>query len=129
MKHECTNQNYNYTPKHALVVLNEQHTLLKEQEEILYNWELLSVPAEGWTLEQMPFEVIFDHMEKEGVVVFASPIPALLIYAAKKAGMTITAGEQTESLVFVFHNDKREKKELPNGKIISVTAKEGWVLV
>jgi hypothetical protein len=29
----------------------------------------------------------------------------------------------------VFHNDRREKKELPNGKVIMTVAKEGWELV
>ena len=31
--------------------------------------------------------------------------------------------------VLVFHNDKRQKRELPNGKIISVVAETGWQLV
>ena len=31
--------------------------------------------------------------------------------------------------VLVFHNDRREKKELPDGLIIQVVAREGWQLV
>jgi len=31
--------------------------------------------------------------------------------------------------VHIFHNDNREKKELPNGKIIHTVAQKGWVLV
>lgn len=52
-------------------------------------------------------------------VVFVSPVPVLL---AKLSASQVVK-------VHVLHNDNREKKELPNGKIISVVAKEGWELV
>jgi uncharacterized protein (DUF111 family) len=47
-------------------------------------------------------------------VIFVSPIPALMKLMRHWK---------------VFHNDNREKKELPNGKIIMTVAKKGWVLV
>jgi hypothetical protein len=56
---------------------------------------------------------------EDGAIVFASPIPALI----KKA--TLEFG----GWVKIFHNDHREKKELPNGRIIMVVAQEGWELV
>ena len=49
---------------------------------------------------------------------FASPVPAL-IALAQRAGVEVK----------VLHNDKREKKELPNGKIIMTVAQAGWVIV
>ena len=47
-------QNKDYkNMKKAIIILNEQHTLLPEQEEILTarfgKFETLSVPANGWT--------------------------------------------------------------------------------
>jgi hypothetical protein len=35
----------------------------------------------------------------------------------------------TDKEFFVLHNDRREKKELPNGKVIMTVAKEGWMIV
>jgi len=29
---------------------------------------------------------------------------------------------------YLLHNDRREKKELPNGRVISVVAQTGWQL-
>ena len=103
----------------AIVVLNEQHTLLPEQEKILNDffdkWEIFSVPASGWTYKEMQ-EIAKEIGPKRDNIVFASPIPALMKLVAKTKWWT-------------FHNDNREKKELPNGKIIMTVAKTGWQLV
>jgi len=101
----------------ALVLLNEQHSLMNEQVAILdglFNWSVKAVPASGWSLSQMR-EVLQELKAFDGEVVFASPIPALLM------GM--------EGGGFLFHNDRREKKELPNGKVIMTVAQTGWQLV
>lgn len=101
----------------ALVILNEQHKLMEEQVAILdglFDWTIKPVPASGWSLSQMR-EVIQELKAFDGEVVFASPIPALLM------GM--------EGSGFLFHNDRREKKELPNGKVIMTVAQTGWQLV
>jgi len=69
------------------------------------------------------------------VAVFASPIPYLVKRLSFRAGaqhvdfvegldLRLNAGQ-----VFIFHNDKREKKELPNVKVIFTVAKTGWKLV
>jgi hypothetical protein len=101
----------------ALVVLNEQHNLMDEQRSILdglFDWTIKPVPASGWSLSQMR-GVIQELKAFDGEVVFASPVPALLL------GM--------EGRGFLFHNDRREKKELPNGKIIMTVAQTGWQLI
>ena len=104
------------------VILNEQHSLMEDQTRVLNekfganNWELHLVPSAGWTLDEINAQV--DSLSSEEGVVFASPIPAMILKLAK-----------TNVETFVFHNDKREKKELPNGKIIMVVASEGWQLV
>jgi hypothetical protein len=103
--------------KRALVLLNEQHSLLEEQRSILdglFDWTIKAVPSSGWTLSQMR-EVIQELQAFDGEVVFASPVPALLLGMAGRG--------------FLFHNDKREKKELPNGKIVMAVAQTGWQLV
>jgi len=107
------------------VVLNEQHTLLDNQKELISNkfgdqWEILSVPAAGWNRKEI------GEVAKRLVndtVVFASPIPLLLATLAYEQGCGSTCS------VFLLHNDVREKKELPTGKVISVVAKTGWELI
>jgi len=113
--------------KLAVVVLNEQHKLFPQQHELLDEkfgvgeWELFSVPKEGWKLEDMIYQL--DKLWEYRAVVMASVVPALVSLFINRASV------QYAPLFYVFHNDKREKKELPNGKIISVVAKEGWKLV
>ncbi|HBF78254.1 MULTISPECIES: hypothetical protein [Clostridium] len=119
------------------VILNEQHQLMGEQKQILdkkfpEGWEIISVPATGWMLK----EVNKAAEELRGqTVVFASPIPALIeklsFQQGSEWGRFFETGVEceTNTHVFVFHNDKREKKELPGGKVIQVVASTGWQLV
>ena len=99
-----------------VVVINIQHSLLPQQEELLPDeYTLALVPATGWDLQ-----TIRDKSKKWGnrMVILVSPIPALMSIRAK------------EALPFqTFHNDKREKKELPDGRIIHTVSHEGWELV
>lgn len=112
----------------VFVVLNEQHSLLPEQEELLDRefgagkWKIYSVPQQGWTLNQM-FEVI-PILAKARAVVFASPVPFVLGQLSYLKGKNPDYPE-----VYVFHNDNREKKELPGGKIVYTVAKHGWKLL
>lgn len=101
----------------AYVVINEQHSLFPEQIELLNQaytkdgWNYLRVPSEGWTMEEIE-EKAYEY--KYCYLVFASPIPLLMRWSTGWK---------------VFHNDHREKKELPNGRIISVVSATGWDLV
>lgn len=121
------------------IVINEQHDLLEEQIHMLEerfgsNVELVSVPANGWTLEEM--KLVLNKLIGE-TVVFVSPIPFLISALSFMGGYghesnCLSAnghlmGEGTN--VFIFHNDNREKKELPNGKIVFTVAKTGWQLI
>lgn len=120
----------------AIVIMSEQHQLWYEQkillnkrfhklvpgdelwtDEVTRDWEILSVPADGWTLKEQK-DIVEQLMQEDATIVFASPIPYLLKELARLG-----------KPVLVFHTDKREKKELPGGKIISVVAKDGWQLV
>ena len=99
-----------------IVVMNEQHTLLPEQAALLPDgYTIASVPAQGWDLD-----TIRQKSQEWGdrMVILVSPIPALMSIRAKD-------GKPFQ----VFHNDRREKKELPDGRIIHTVAKEGWQLV
>ena len=115
--------------KKALVIINEQHSLLAEQRLILNhtfkeNLKIKNVPAKGWTWtqqENIAREIIELNITH---VVFVSPVPVLLRELSYHWGR-----DSKNPIVLVFHNDNRQKKELPNGKIISVIAKEGWQLV
>jgi hypothetical protein len=103
------------------VILNEQHKLMDDQKRMLderfgiAGWEIASVPKSGWDLKEM--RNVAEILKNE-TVCFASPIPALMKLVAS-----------TGNEFYVLHNDNREKKELPNGKIIMTVAKEGWMIV
>lgn len=124
--------------KKVYVILNEQHRLLPDQERLLNErfgdaWEIYHVPADGWTLAEQRKKR--DELETADAVIFASPVPYLLkelsfyqgaSHMASLENMKVSYGRPE---VLVFHTDKREKKELPDGRIISVVAAEGWQLV
>jgi len=104
----------------GILFINEQHSLFDEQkallEECFQKVQVIKVPASGWNLEEMK-GIYKKLIPTKATIVFASPIPYLL---------KVTSSTNT---VAVFHNDNREKKELPNGKIISVVSSEGWRIV
>lgn len=128
--------------KVTTVIINEQHSLLPEQESILQKmfgeWETLSIPAEGWSYgqilnyarEQFGKAPRGTWEEPTRNYVFVSPVP-LLIRELTRYECTPYPEETYISgiHVYVFHNDRREKRELPDGRVISVVAKEGWLLV
>ena len=110
------------------VIINEQHTLLPEQESILIEkfvtWTTIPVPATGWTKEER--DIICNTLI--GNVVFVSPIPGMILELAGRASFeSCNHGAQTVR-PWVFSNDTREKRELPNGNVISVIATTGWYL-
>lgn len=106
----------------TLVVINEQHQLMLDQIRSLNEtfgegkWSRLDVPADGWNAEEQ-----LAKLQEVGntTLVFASPLPLMLRDASVRQ----------DAKTLVFHNDKREKKELPNGKIIFTVAKDGWVIL
>jgi hypothetical protein len=106
--------------KKYVVVLNEQHSLIEQQQELLNNtfkmWDYLRIPTTGLNLDEM--KELINALSANTVMIFASPIPAMMSLLNK-----------FEKEYIVFHNDNRDKKELPNGKIIFTVAKEGWELV
>lgn len=114
------------------VIMNVQHKLFPEQLEILDrtfrgNWEYFYVPANGWTLEEQL--ELADQLQHKGDTVFASPVPVMLGRCVAHAVEGEALGGTTANTVHVFHNDSREKKELPGGKIIQTVAPTGWKLV
>jgi len=116
----------NYPAKHchAVVIINEQHTLLSEQVELLEaefkSYEELDVPTEGWAEEQI-YEQYKTLATAEALVVL-SPIPLLL-------GLLASRRKNQTGFTYVLHNDVREKKELPNDKVVYTVAQEGWQLL
>jgi len=119
------------------VIISESHTLGEEQRSILDRefpgkWETLQVPASGWSLEEMQ-TVAGRHFRNGDIAVFVSPVPALLSRLAFSAGAWSESSNNPDSIfcgkVLVFHNDNREAKELPNGKIVHTVASTGWQLV
>ena len=120
--------------KKAIVIMNEAHSLLPEQEKILgmvyEGFDIFPVPAQGWDIGEMIDKINQFHKKacKEKFdIVFVSPIP-LMIRELTEMAMCPNSGRRRYR-VKLFHNDRREKKELPGGKIIQVVAKEGWQLV
>jgi hypothetical protein len=120
----------------VFVVKNEQHSLFPEQIEILKeyfgSYEEFLVPADGWKLSEMKGHVEY-LANNADIVVFASPVPYMLkeLSALVAQCMDANTGAKAYALegVYVFHNDRREKKELPNGHIVQTVASTGWKLV
>jgi len=106
----------------VLVIINEQHTLMDDQQRAILNdfcpdgmIATVKIPADG--LSRQEIKTISEQLAKTRChVVFASPIPYMILLLASKG----------KNLVGVLHNDHREKKELPNGKVISTVAPKGW---
>ena len=133
------------TLKTLNIIINEQHSILPQQAEILkdlfdptlHRHKIIKVPAEGWNIKQRR-EIMH---ELEGFVVFVSPIPDMMVElsydsAIRNVHQAIFHINNAEnaivprynvSKVFVFCNDNREKIEI-NGKIIHKIAEEGWYL-
>jgi len=124
------------TPKN-IVIINEQHILKSEQQSIIdeefESYETVKIPANGLTLQQMK-ELCQKH--KDNDVIMVSPIPFVIKQLQKRNSERYTeaylgmndAFEKPSGRVRVFHNDRRSKKELPNGKIIITPSEKGWVL-
>jgi hypothetical protein len=108
----------------TIVVINESHSLMEEQENILsqFNYEFYKIPSKGLTLDEI--DQMVEELSNYEYVVFVSPIPAAFSIIIDRM-----KDDNWEPDVFVFHNDNREKVELPNGKIIMKVASTGWVLV
>lgn len=127
-----------------ILIINEQHTLLPQQEKLLKEqfdtWETIKVPAAGWTRREMDdfMDELVGYHELP-TLIMVSPIPYLIReWAAISAyafgyqdgydGSGYHGGTGT-SRVLLFHNDRREKKELPDGRVIYTVAKDGWELI
>ena len=109
-----------------VVIKNVTHRLFEEQQVLIEELanadeiKVLEVPADGWDLQEM--DRILENFESyadDTKFVFISPIPYLLKETAKRYG----------DRTLVFHNDHREKKELPDGRIIQVVSATGWQLL
>ena len=121
----------------TIVIINEQHSLLPQQSELIRKKlgeeiELRKIPAEGINrqeIEELAKELSLFHNVN---IVVLSPIPLLLGRLAHYSGECDTLalyGGSSGNSIYILHNDRREKKELPNGKIISTVAQEGWELI
>lgn len=130
--------------KKTFIIINEQHSILEDQARILKekfpntDIEKITIPAKGLNLQEIT-ELVKELTQKDGNIVFISPIPAMMVLLARDlAKLEYYKGEADAKnipsgcpniQIFTFHNDRREKKELSNGKIIFTVAKEGWQLV
>ena len=120
----------------TLIIINEQHTLLDSQKRLLektfINFDTLEIPATGWNKseqESIVNELINDSFT---TIIFISPVPSMIKRLSFLEGLHSLKIEGIPAMeipkTFVMTNDKREKKELPNGKIIFTVAKDGWYL-
>jgi hypothetical protein len=112
----------------SIVVINESHQLFPEQMRLLQERydkiEYLKVPSEGWDrnkIESVTYDLIQNSKGFTQDIVVVSPIPLML--------RDLSANSINSYNILIFHNDKRCKKELPNGKIIQVVSETGWELI
>lgn len=101
----------------TLLVINEHHILFEEQRQLLGEFEECLIPKEGLNCGEI-VDLALDIKEWKGRVVFASPVPLLLKMVS-----------QMKHDTFVFHNDKRNKKELPDGRVINTVSETGWMIL
>lgn len=121
-----------------IVIMNESHSLLSEQKRILNEtfgaYEFLYAPQDGWSKEDQ-LRIAKQLVNEGGNIVFISPVPILLSLVAFYKGYGQAGIETGQPFIgcdinlFLFHNDHRQKKELPDGRIIQVVSPTGWQLV
>jgi len=114
----------------TIIVINEQHNLLDVQESQLRGlfpegWEVFSVPRDGLTAPEQR-QLAQDLWDAFTNIAFVSPVPLLLAEVAHLRGIEYSVGG--DHRVFLFVNDKREKKTLPDGRVFSVLPLNGWRL-
>lgn len=121
-----------------VIFINEQHSLKAEQSEILDShfpdgYETIKIPANGWKLAEMK-KIVMENRRNR--IVMVSPVPFMIMnFQYRISQDRMTALHETDGYyapdasISVFHNDNRDKKELPNGKIITTPAEKGWQLV
>jgi len=133
-----------------IIIKNEKHSLMDDQKRALDEFiqkrlnvmpeiSTLPVPESGWTKEDME-EIMKKNFSHGEWAVFVSPIPYMISRLAWSSGAWGVVHELNHkpddlfcSAVLVFHNDKREAKEIPDGKggvrMIHSVAPTGWILV
>ena len=123
--------------KKIFIIINEQHQLLPDQQHVLektfpqkhFEYVYYKVPATGWTKNQIVLVANELWDMKPHAFVFVSPVPLLIKLLCERYGVVFATSHGIPPQVHIFHNDKREKRELPNGKIIHSVASEGWELI
>jgi hypothetical protein len=115
------------------LIINEQHQLMPEQVEILAQqigkYHTLKIPASGLTRSQLESFTVDNGILYNDTIIFASPIPYLIKLLSSQLTLTFNESIKHSYNVLIFHNDTREKKELPNGKVIMTVAQTGWELI
>ena len=119
----------------TILIKNEQHSILPDQEKQLknYSFSILDVSAKGWNKEEIKaiskavWYVLScsENAPENGAIIFLSPVPLLI----KEVTWSSRAPGGALYEVKIFHNDNRIKKEVGDGKVIHTVAKEGWELV
>jgi Rad3-related DNA helicase len=117
----------------AVVILNEAHTLSKQQEKLLtekYNWELYPVPKTGWSLDQMyrELESLREVLRRKDTVIFVSPVPFLLKALAFYEGEHYANGAYEVGSVRIMMREARNKEEVQEGLITTTVSQEDWLL-
>ena len=109
----------------SLVVINASHTLFPEQVALLGEYERVDIPEAGLDLggiRELASTMLKRAGKEKARIVVASPIPALFVFLAAN-------GQK----FYVFHNDKRDAKEVPDGKggkkVVHAVSATGWQLV
>lgn len=120
--------NFNFNGDETLVIINTQHKLKPQQEELLlerYNTFMrFDIPEEGLNEEEI--KLLVPKLIEAKNLVIASPIPYLLKLLGKELN-------KHNREYFIFHNDIREKEEInmPDGsrKIIFKVSDVGWKIL
>ena len=107
------------------LIINEAHTLLPDQvrelrEKGFDNYEEIRIPKEGWDARTR-LSLAHEWAGRGGRYIFVSPEPVIL------GRMAYFAVFRKDVAVYVFSNDRRVKKELPDGwRLVELGRGDAW---
>lgn len=107
-----------------LVFLNEQHSLLPVQIQLLDGklgkaWRLEQVPASGWTIEET-VDVYRRLRNDLDAVVFASPLPLLLALFSMLDGAAYGTPNPVVTWLFVKERRAHNERRVEDGREVVV---------
>ena len=123
----------------CIVVINKQHKLLPQQEDLLKQegydsikrWDLPPEGLDSEGIEIAASQIVDEALKTGACIIFASPVGALILKTTLTAVLStsLNSFDWADMIpIKCFFNSRREAVEV-NGKLIHKLNPEGWELV